>query len=272
MPGVGGDKEDRGRLLIVAGSTAVPGAAVLAAHAALRSGVGKLTVATEEPGTVAQVVPEARVIPFRVTRAARSRPPGHSDFDAVLVGPGMEPSGALVRCVAAALRMGRRVTLVLDAGALTPEVARRLEARTVSETTPCVLTPHAGEMAALTGIPKEDVERDADRIAHAFASRWSAVLVLKGAITRIAGAGRLWRLAGNNIGLATSGSGDTLAGIIAALAARGATPDQAAVWGVALHALAGERLVNRHGPLGALAREIPDELPRLMTLLSGRVR
>ncbi|HKQ99795.1 MAG TPA: NAD(P)H-hydrate dehydratase, partial [Pyrinomonadaceae bacterium] len=70
--------------------------------------------------------------------------------------------------------------------------------------------------------------------------------------------------------LATSGSGDVLAGIIAGLAARGATPSQAAAWGVHLHARAGEELAKRMGRLGYLARELPDEVPTLMAKLRGR--
>ncbi|HEY0082691.1 MAG TPA: NAD(P)H-hydrate dehydratase, partial [Pyrinomonadaceae bacterium] len=66
-------------------------------------------------------------------------------------------------------------------------------------------------------------------------------------------------------GLATSGSGDTLSGVIAGLAARGATPFQAAVWGVHLHALAGDELARRMGPLGFLARELLAEIPALMS-------
>lgn len=264
MPGGAGDKEARGRLLIVAGSRDVPGAAVLAANAALRSGVGKLTVATEAPSIVAQAVPEARVVRFDGGRASRTRSTAHDDFDAVLIGPGMTSSAALARCVAEAMRMPPGATIVLDAGALAADIVRRLRSRAVGESPSCVLTPHAGEMASLLGVPKDRVETDADTIALDVAERVAGVLVLKGATTRIAHAGRLWRFENRNIGLAVSGSGDTLAGIIAALAARGAAPDQAAVWGVALHAYAGDALVRRYGPLGALAREIPDEVPALM--------
>jgi hydroxyethylthiazole kinase-like uncharacterized protein yjeF len=272
MPREDGDKEERGALMIVAGSTTVPGAAILAANAALRSGVGKLTVATQAPQTVAQVVPEARVVPFRVTTRSRSTATRRDGFDAVLIGPGMESTTALSKCVGAALRMGGRATLVLDAGALAPEVVAKLQRRGHRDTARCVLTPHAGEMASLLGIPKHDVEANAHRIAHACAMRWSAVVVLKGATTFIASEGRVWRLVADNPSLAASGSGDVLAGIVAALAARGASADQAAVWGVALHALAGARLARRYGRVGALAREIPDEVPALLELLSARGR
>jgi NAD(P)H-hydrate repair Nnr-like enzyme with NAD(P)H-hydrate dehydratase domain len=88
---------------------------------------------------------------------------------------------------------------------------------------------------------------------------------LKGPLTVIAAPdGRLWRHRGGNVGLATSGSGDVLAGLVAALAARGASLEQAAAWGVALHARAGEAL----GPMGYLARELPAQLPRLMQALA----
>jgi ADP-dependent NAD(P)H-hydrate dehydratase len=94
-------------------------------------------------------------------------------------------------------------------------------------------------------------------------------VALNGATTVIAApGGALWQHQGGNIGLAISGSGDTLAGIIAGLAARGATLEQAAAWGVALHASAGEQLSLRFGVLGYLAREISAEVPALLRTLA----
>ncbi|MEP6770013.1 MAG: NAD(P)H-hydrate dehydratase [Acidobacteriota bacterium] len=94
---------------------------------------------------------------------------------------------------------------------------------------------------------------------------------MKGEDTLIAGRlGRLYRNRAGNVGLAISGSGDTLSGIVAGLAARGAPPDQAAVWAVALHARAGDRLARTIGPLGFLPRELLAEIPRLMARLGGR--
>ncbi len=92
------------------------------------------------------------------------------------------------------------------------------------------------------------------------------MIALKGARTVIAAPdGTLWQHKGaGNIGLAISGSGDVLAGIIAGLLARGAAPEQAACWGVALHARAGDRLAERLGTLGYLAREISMEVPALL--------
>ncbi|HVE89890.1 MAG TPA: NAD(P)H-hydrate dehydratase, partial [Burkholderiaceae bacterium] len=100
------------------------------------------------------------------------------------------------------------------------------------------------------------------------ARRWNAVVALKGATTFIAAPdGSLWRHTGGNVGLAISGSGDVLAGVIAGLASRGASAEQAAIWGVALHARAGERLAERSGPLGYLARDLSAEVPALMATL-----
>ena len=86
-------------------------------------------------------------------------------------------------------------------------------------------------------------------------------------VTSATADGRQWCHAGGNTGLAISGSGDVLAGLIAGLAARGAPLEQAAAWGVALHAMAGEQLALRHGPLGYLAREISAEVPALLRAL-----
>jgi ADP-dependent NAD(P)H-hydrate dehydratase len=93
--------------------------------------------------------------------------------------------------------------------------------------------------------------------------------VLKGAVSFIVEpAGEAWRFDGGTPGLATSGSGDTLAGIIGGLAARGMEPAKASAWGVLLHARAGHALARRHGPLGYLARELSAEVPALIHALS----
>lgn len=270
LPSIDGDKEDRGRLLVVAGAADTPGAAILAANAALRTGVGKITVATIATSTVARAVPEAQVVYFDVRRpnARASRGDRHG-FDAILVGPGMRAGPALGRYATAALATQPPATVVLDAGALVSIVDAHFSRRTEGFGR-CILTPHAGEMARMTGLAKDEIESAPIATALRFTAKFDVVLVLKGATTHIASRGRLWIHTARNIGLATSGSGDVLAGVIAALAARGAPPEQAAVWGVALHAMAGARLVRRYGALGLLAREIPHEIPVVMNPLSVR--
>ncbi|MTV38474.1 NAD(P)H-hydrate dehydratase [Duganella radicis] len=132
-------------------------------------------------------------------------------------------------------------------------------------TSPVLLTPHAGELASLTGADKDDILAQPEAAARLAAQRWQATVALKGALTVIADVHtQQWRHEGGNTGLAISGSGDVLAGIITGLAARGAPLEQAAAWGVALHAMAGEQLALKHGPLGYLAREISAEVPALL--------
>lgn len=268
------DKEDRGRVLVIAGSREIPGAAALAAMAALRAGAGKLVVATAASVApwLAQALPEARVIALPET------PAGGFAVDAVelvadtaraagaaLIGPGLMDGDGTCRFVAALLPLLADAPVVLDALAM--DVAR--DGRRFGQ--PVLLTPHAGEMAHLSGQSKEEVVAAPEATALEAARRWNATVALKGATTLVATpAGRGWRHAGGDPGLATSGSGDVLAGTIVGLAAQQAPLEQAAAWGVVLHALAGAALARRFGAIGYLARELPAEIPALVSRLQRR--
>ncbi len=258
------DKEQRGRILVIAGSREIPGAALLAATAALRVGAGKLAIATgaSVASQMAFAMPEARVIALPETAAGGF----HRDASgllgdalqaahAVVVGPGLMDRDATCAFLRDLLpRMEGRAVL-LDALAMDVLLAGHRFAE------PVLLTPHAGEMAHLTGASKDDVLADPAAAAHEAAQRWNAVVAVKGATTVIAAPdGRGWVHEGGNCGLATSGSGDTLAGAIGGLCARGASLEQACAGGVVLHARAGDRLAERLGPVGYLARELPGEM------------
>jgi len=273
QPTEGGDKEDRGRVLIIGGSREMPGAVILAAMASLRAGAGKLTVATgaSVAQLVAQALPEARVIGLQETseggirneEVARLPQEAH----AVVVGPGMQDEQAAARFAADVIERFEDACIVLDAFAMSTLKGRKqhFEKRAI------IATPHAGEMAHLTDLSKEAIRADPSEIACQYSRTWNVVLALKGATTFIAEpAGELWRHQGGSVGLGTSGSGDVLAGVIAGLAARGAAAAQASVWGVSLHARAGRALATRLGSLGFLAREIPAEIPRLMQELADK--
>jgi hydroxyethylthiazole kinase-like uncharacterized protein yjeF len=271
------DKEARGRVLVIGGSTEIAGAVVLAATAALRAGAGKMQIATCRSVAVhvSMAVPEARVIALPETRAGGIAAGGLGEIEeelagaqAVLVGPGMIDEAATARLMKNILPLVERATLVLDAGALTflthqPESLAQLHGRVV-------LTPHAGEMASLLDIEKSDVEADPLETVRRAVLQLGAVVALKGRETLIAAPAsrNVYCNRAGNVGLATSGSGDTLSGVIAGLAARGSTPFQAAVWGVYLHARAGDELARRMGALGFLARELLAEIPPLMAKLN----
>jgi hydroxyethylthiazole kinase-like uncharacterized protein yjeF len=272
-----GDKDERGRDLVVGGSRQVAGAVLLAGIAALRVGAGKLQLATVSSATAAlgMAVPEAlvRALPMARTgeiagsRAHAALAGYAAQTDALLVGPGMSNARAAHALLGPLVgRLDEDAVLVLDAAGILAlahdvDALRPLDGR-------AVLTPHAGEMASLLEIDKRAVERDPARVARLAADRFGAVVALKGAETWIAEpAGKLYRYTGGSIGLATSGSGDTLAGIVTGLAARGASPVRATLWATYLHGAAGRQLARRVGPLGFLARELLAELPPLLRRL-----
>ena len=282
MPSDEGDKEERGRLLVIGGSREMPGAVILAATAAMRAGAGKLAIATgaSVAQLVALAIPESRVIGLPETEdggveasAARFLESMRGRLDAVLIGPGMQDEPAICEFVHALLPMLEGVRVVLDAAAM--DVVRNAEAGANGGFlgrygAQVLLTPHAGEMAHLSGASKEEITADPLPAALRMAQQWRATVALKGPVTFIAAPdAKTWKHEGGNIGLAASGSGDTLAGIIVGLAARGATLEQAGAWGVALHARAGDVLARRSGPLGYLTRDLAAEIPMLMHRLAS---
>ena len=269
FPDEDGDKNARGTVLVIAGTLGMPGAAILCATAALRAGAGKLQIAT--PSSVAVAVAasvlEALVVPLKEQQsgvptpaAVRSIRESIEGAKAIVLGPGMQGD---VKFFASILDEVGEASVVMDAEALCcyrkkPSSIKRLAGQLIA-------TPHAGEMATMIGAEKEEVEKNPEAIAREFAREHGTITVLKGRQTVVAApTGEMYVNETGNVGLATSGSGDVLAGIIGGLAARGAGPLQAAVWGVHLHACAGDELAKAIGPLGYLARELLPVVPRLM--------
>jgi ADP-dependent NAD(P)H-hydrate dehydratase len=271
LPDSGSDKDSRGHVVVVAGSATTPGAAALAAEAALRAGAGKLTVLTCPATAVslALALPEAKVDELPVTSSGHPTPAAAdfvlavaADADAVLVGCGyVDPDAALsfLRSLVPHLD----TPLILDATASVyvreePSGLHHLEGR-------CVLTVNPSELALTDGNeegePPSDVEETATRVADR-----SRAVVLCGGPDKyvISPDGRRWVFTGGGPTLGVSGSGDVQAGIVAGLVARGAEPAYAAVWGAYLHGRAGERLAAEVGPVGSLAREQPGQVPQVL--------
>ena len=267
------DKNSRGRVLSIGGARRVPGAIRLTAEAALRVGAGKSQMMTVPSAALMLGVlfPEAAAYALLEDEAgelvadpADTLLSALEHTDVAVVGPGMidrQAAGRIVSLIAGAPKEG--VTLILDAAACCAAGALRDELRGYAGRT--VLTPHGGEMAELCDCDDEAVSADPDGMALRTASRFGAVLALKGSKTRIAAPdGRLVTYAGGGIGLATGGSGDVLAGVVAGLAARGLPPFEATCWGVWLHGEAGRALASRVGPVGFLAGELLPVLPGLL--------
>lgn len=267
------DKNARGRVLIGGGSEQVPGALRLTGEAALRAGAGKVQLATVERAALGLglAMPEAAVFGLTANGAGELGGAAGRELagllercDTLVLGPGTgadADAGPLLDAVLAAKHSAP--TLLLDAAMLA--VAAERDAAIAGRTGGTVLTPHPGEMAGLMAVDPERIARAPADIALAAATRFGAVVALKGPETHIATPeGTVLRYPGGGSGLATGGSGDVLAGAIGGLLARGADPLIATAWGVWLHGEAGRRLAARVGPIGFLGRELPQEIPGLM--------
>jgi hydroxyethylthiazole kinase-like uncharacterized protein yjeF len=265
-------KEDRGRLLVIAGSRQLPGAALLAGIAALRAGAGKLQIATAASIAVqlGVMVPEARVIGHAETEEGCVDPDAIAPIvewakaaQAVMIGCGLQHGPPLEKLLDALLGCDAGVPLVLDAAVLGCLAPRAGTLRRWSGG--AVLLPHSGEMARLLQCDEREVRRDPGGAAERAAQAYGAVALIKGPVSHIvAPDGRSFRFKGGGVGLATSGSGDVLAGIVGGFCARGADPLAAALWGVHVHGEAGRILAEKVGRVGFLAREILDLVPRIV--------
>jgi ADP-dependent NAD(P)H-hydrate dehydratase len=269
LPEVEDSKYARGQVLVIGGAARTPGAALLAGLAVLRVGAGHLTLAVAEAAAVpmAIAVPESGVYPLPQNAAGsvlggdlESLAGNLASSDVVLVGPGLDDADqtkSLLRTLAPMI--GEDTRLVLDAYALgtlpdVEEIHEQIRGRVV-------LTPNKTEAERLLGRDVKDLEDDVAEIAERYGAAVSCQSVIADP------EGRRWLISAGQEGLATSGSGDVLAGAIAGLLARGATPAQAAAWGTHLHAAAGDRLASRVGIVGFLARELLEELPLILAEL-----
>lgn len=276
LPDPGSDKGARGEVLVVGGSSGTPGAVLLAGESALRAGAGKLAIATvhDVAASLAVAVPEAMVLALPRTDdgdvSVDALPvvrPRLGSADVVVAGPGFASPESAVAVLSAVLAevTGSLVLDALGSAVLTddPDALRHLDGRVV-------LTVNPTELARTAGCDDEEVDADPVAVAGRVAER-SGVVVLCGGSAKhvVTPDGRSWTVEGGGPGLGISGSGDTQAGIVGGLVARGAEPAQAAVWGAYLHARAGERLAAEVGVLGYLAREIPAHVPRILVELQA---
>ncbi len=258
-------KGSAGHVLVIAGSRGKSGAAVLATRAALRAGVGLVTLAI--PSSLHQIC--AASVPEAMTELWPEKD-GAIDFEravveravagkaAVVVGPGLGTTRAVRRTVHHLLRRAD-LPLVLDADALNvlagdPGRLRRAGARVV-------VTPHPGEMARLAACDTAGVQADRVGVARHFATARECVTVLKGARTVVAAAdGMIAINPTGNPGMASGGMGDALAGIIGALSGQGLCPFDAARLGVYVHGLAADRAAAA-GAIGLIASDVIDGVP-----------
>jgi len=269
-PVVDGDKETKGRILIVAGSRDVPGAALLAATAAMRAGAGKLRIATVDSAAMALAVAMPEAMVFGVAEADDGSFAGSAvdpiaeaapEVDAVVAGPGVKRSDTCKRLADRLLESD--AALALDVSLL--ETMEPLHERQLGRSSTPVLLPNAKELASLLDCKPEHVDDDPIGCGIRAAELYRSVVLVKGVTSHVVTpGGECWTYEGGAPGLGVSGSGDVLAGIVGGLLARGAEPLNALLWSVWLHGEAGARLGKKFGPIGFLARELAGEIPALL--------
>ncbi|HSW35354.1 MAG TPA: NAD(P)H-hydrate dehydratase, partial [Candidatus Limnocylindrales bacterium] len=253
-------KGSMGRVLVVAGSPGMSGAAVMAAEAALRGGAGLVYLAAPKslcPALEAKLI-EVITVALPETRPGIIAPEAAEQIlqkaglcQVLAVGPGLNP-GSATTTLLESLIASCPVPMVIDAGAL-EAIADKMHLLQTAKHLP-VLTPHAGEMARLVGTGVVQVQQNRLEIALKCARQWNSILLLKGANTIIAlPDGRAYINPTGGPALSTAGSGDLLTGLVASFIAQGLLPAAAAAAGAYIHGLSGDLVPEERGHM---ARDI----------------
>lgn len=263
-----GHKGMFGRLLSVCGCRNMPGAAMLAVQAALRSGVGTSMLASDPEVCRAAVIqsPETMLLPLPTDEKGMLTPQcvkpildASKSATAVLIGCGIGQSEGVKQAVHTLLTQ-LECPVILDADGLNA-LASRIDILHKAKAK-VVLTPHPGEMSRLLRISVDDVQKDRLAVAKRLATRFpNAVVVLKGQGTVIADAEHAMINTNGNSGMSKGGSGDVLAGIIAAFAAQNVEPEISAQIGVYLHGLAGDCAAAEFSRRAMLPSDLIRQLP-----------
>lgn len=251
-------KNSYGHVGLIAGSVGMSGACVLAARAAMRSGAGLVTALIDKGiyTAAAAAAPEVMMKPVAwPNQPALDWLLGNTTVQ--LIGPGMGKSEEKKQTIYSLLRTAEG-TVVIDADALSM-IGEGDGTILKNSAAHCILTPHPGEMARLLGLTSAEVQADRMQYARRVAERFHCVVVLKGHNTIIAAPdGRYAINPCDSVALATAGSGDVLAGVIAAFAAQGMDAYDAACMGVLAHGMAGMHLAQTRGAMATVASDIID--------------
>ena len=265
-----GNKGTFGKVLLVAGSPGMCGAAFLSASAALHGGAGMVKIQTVEENRLPlqTLLPEA-MVSCEFEESANEK---NLDWcDVLVIGPGLGTEGLSRERMLWFLKNGtaKGKPVILDADGLNLLAMHPAWMEFLNEKT--ILTPHVGEMSRLTGMGIPDLKKDPAAAAFAFAQKTKAVCVLKDACTVTAGPDEIlyFNLSGNS-GMATAGSGDVLSGMIAAvlcmhLSGENASPFSCqAALAVYLHGLCGDLAAKQKGTHGMTARDLTEALPEVL--------
>lgn len=264
------NKGNFGRVLVVAGSRGMSGAAVLCGSAALRAGAGLVKIALPESilHIVAPCNPCYMTVPLPEDLEGRLMIEALAEVtslvrasDIAAIGPGLGRNEDLAELLP---KLIQRVEtpIVLDADGLNafaekPETLKKHKG-------PLILTPHPGEFARLLGTDTKAVQSGRAELAGRFASEFGVILVLKGQGTIVSDGRRAYRNTTGNPGMATGGTGDVLTGVIAALWGQGLDAFEAAQLGVHVHGRAGDLASAHLGEPGLIATDLLTYLPEAL--------
>lgn len=266
-----------GTLNIIAGSAFYRGAASLNVMAALRTGCGIVCLCSTEKVISAAVSHICEATFYPLCEAAEGNIAGNEagriatkavKGSCCLAGCGMVCCEDTAEISVKLLQTD--IPLLLDADALNSTAAYSPDSLGMSRAKPLVITPHIGEMSRLNGLSVDAIKQDPDHAALTFAAKNGCITVLKDHFTRVASPdGRLYINRTGNAGLARGGSGDLLSGIIASFIAQGIDAYDAAVCGVYLHGMAGDRCASRLSQYAMLPSDILNDLAEIF-LENGR--
>ncbi len=249
------NKGNCGKVLIIAGSSGMMGAAVLTASAAMRTGSGLVTLCV--PDKIKDIVNSMSL--ETVVAGFSELDEKLEECDVIAVGPGLSKGTNITKLVNGLLRSKKiRVPLVMDADSLNAVSDPSILKKSGKD---IIITPHPGEFSRLSGKKIEEIQKDRVGNAGRFAAKYGVTVVLKGAYTVIAGAGKTFVNPTGNPGMASAGVGDVLTGIIASLAGQGVDTFNAAVAGAYVHGMAGNLAVSIKGERGVTASDIINSIP-----------
>jgi NAD(P)H-hydrate epimerase len=264
-----GHKYTAGQVLCVGGSAAMPGAVTLASLAVLRSGAGMLRALI--PGKIKDLFLQ-KLIEGIVTVSAHPDYLTIDDLPAILqltekskamvIGPGLGRDAATGKLVHAVIEKCM-LPMVLDADALYFLESESLK----SHQAELIITPHLGEFSRLTGLDTDEIKNDPVRHALSLATKTDTIVHLKGSTSLTAlPSGRVFLHATGAPGMATAGSGDLLAGLIASFIAQGHTPENAILIAAYYHGMAGQAAAEQLGNRSMIASDILENIPKVLKL------
>ena len=248
-------KGDFGHVLIIGGDYGMAGAVIMAAEAAYRAGAGKVTVLSREENYAALLarLPNAMTI---------SKNYDHKEIlenkNVIVIGPGLGKSKWAKDLLKLALASDLPKIIDADALNLISENKKILQLKN------SIITPHVGEAARLLAISTSQIQKDRKLSAKKLHEKFSAIVVLKGEGSLICGKNFLHQCKFGNPGMAVAGMGDVLSGLIAGLIAQNVKLKDAAIFGVEIHALAGDLVAKKQGEVGMIPSDLFFYIPRII--------